>query len=273
LKNKWFIRMYSNIQCNASQKCRGRFSSDLRALLITDFIRRVSFVNNGWRELKETPSSNRKIPCQAIMFCLKSCNSKQQIHRKHCLLKNKNDKHVNGGSSKCTVILSVMCHRNVRGRSSSDLRALLIADFIPLISFVNNGRRELKETRSSNWKIPCQAIIDHRGIENCLSANHNRCERKETTRANFGRNAKQRTTMLVKSCNSKQQIHRKHWLLKNKDDKHVNGGSSECTVILSVMYHRNVSGRFSYDLRALLIAGAFPLVSVVFRAITFLIFF
>ncbi|KRX12226.1 hypothetical protein T07_389 [Trichinella nelsoni] len=32
-------------------------SSDLRALLIAGFIRRVSFVNNGWRELKETPSS------------------------------------------------------------------------------------------------------------------------------------------------------------------------------------------------------------------------
>ncbi|KRX20664.1 hypothetical protein T07_9571 [Trichinella nelsoni] len=32
--------------------------------------RRVSLVNNGWRELKETPSSNRKIPCQAIMFCV-----------------------------------------------------------------------------------------------------------------------------------------------------------------------------------------------------------
>ncbi|KRX11855.1 hypothetical protein T07_14334, partial [Trichinella nelsoni] len=30
--------------------------------------RRVFFENNGWRELKETPSSNRKIPCQAIMF-------------------------------------------------------------------------------------------------------------------------------------------------------------------------------------------------------------
>ncbi|KRX34528.1 hypothetical protein T05_8310, partial [Trichinella murrelli] len=41
--------------------------------------------------------------------------------------------------------------------------------------------------------------------------------------------------------------------LKNKDNKHVNGGSSECTVILSVMYHSNVSGR-STDLRALLIA-------------------
>ncbi|KRZ75872.1 hypothetical protein T08_2902 [Trichinella sp. T8] len=31
-------------------------------------IRRVSFVNNGWRELKETPSINWKIPCLAIMF-------------------------------------------------------------------------------------------------------------------------------------------------------------------------------------------------------------
>ncbi|KRX19879.1 hypothetical protein T07_7528 [Trichinella nelsoni] len=42
-------------------------SSDLRALLIAGFIRRVSFVNNGWRELKETPSSNWKIPCLAII--------------------------------------------------------------------------------------------------------------------------------------------------------------------------------------------------------------
>ncbi|KRY25020.1 hypothetical protein T01_15211 [Trichinella spiralis] len=42
--------------------------SDLRALLIASFIGRVSFVNNGWRELKETPSSNWKIPCQAFMF-------------------------------------------------------------------------------------------------------------------------------------------------------------------------------------------------------------
>ncbi|KRY24664.1 hypothetical protein T01_14942 [Trichinella spiralis] len=32
-------------------------SSDLRALLIAGFIRRVAFVNNGWRERKETPSS------------------------------------------------------------------------------------------------------------------------------------------------------------------------------------------------------------------------
>ncbi|KRX67937.1 hypothetical protein T09_13597 [Trichinella sp. T9] len=50
-------------------------------------------------------------------------------------------------------------------------------------------------------------------------------------------------------------------------------GSSKCTVILSVMYHRNVSCGFSYDLCALLIAGAFPLVSVVFRAIHFFICF
>ncbi|KRY24949.1 hypothetical protein T03_9668, partial [Trichinella britovi] len=68
-------------------------------------------------------------------------------------LKNKDNKHVNGGSSECTVILSVMHHSNVSGRST-DLRALLIA-----ISFVNNGWRELKETPSSNWKIPCQAIM------------------------------------------------------------------------------------------------------------------
>ncbi|KRZ55450.1 hypothetical protein T02_12463 [Trichinella nativa] len=63
------------------------------------------------------------------------------------------------GSSECTVILSVMYHRNVSGRSSFDLRALLIADFIRQVSFVSNGWRELKETRSSNWKIPCQAIM------------------------------------------------------------------------------------------------------------------
>ncbi|KRX85957.1 hypothetical protein T01_8898 [Trichinella spiralis] len=36
--------------------------------MLTSFIRRVSFVNNGWRELKETPSNNWKIPCQAFMF-------------------------------------------------------------------------------------------------------------------------------------------------------------------------------------------------------------
>ncbi|KRY26856.1 hypothetical protein T03_9901 [Trichinella britovi] len=32
------------------------------------FRRRISFVNNGWRELKETPSRNWKTLCQAIMF-------------------------------------------------------------------------------------------------------------------------------------------------------------------------------------------------------------
>ncbi|KRY24952.1 hypothetical protein T01_3417, partial [Trichinella spiralis] len=71
-------------------------------------IRRVLFVNNGWRELKETTR-------------VKSRNSKQQIHRKNFLLKN----------------------RRV---------------FIGRISFVNNGWRELKETSSSNWKFLCQAI-------------------------------------------------------------------------------------------------------------------
>ncbi|KRY35359.1 hypothetical protein T03_18009 [Trichinella britovi] len=53
---------------------------------------------------------------------VKSRNSKQQIHRKHFLLKNKRV-------------------------------------FIRQISFVNNGWRELKETPSSNWKIPCQTVI------------------------------------------------------------------------------------------------------------------
>ncbi|KRX12607.1 hypothetical protein T07_12928 [Trichinella nelsoni] len=55
-----------------------------------------------------------------------------------------------------------------------------------------------------------------------MYTNHVRRERKETTRVNFRRNAKRHTTTLVKSCNSKQQIHRKHCLLKNKDNKHVN---------------------------------------------------
>ncbi|KRX59345.1 hypothetical protein T06_5958, partial [Trichinella sp. T6] len=54
--------------------------------------------------------------------------------------------------------LSVMYHSNVSGRSS-DLRALLIAGFIRRVLFANNGRRELKETPSSNWKIPCQTVI------------------------------------------------------------------------------------------------------------------
>ncbi|KRY28242.1 hypothetical protein T01_12658 [Trichinella spiralis] len=52
-----------------------------------------------------------------------------------------------------------MHHRNVSDRFSSDPRAFLIASFIGRVSFVNNGRRELKETRSSIWKIPCQAIM------------------------------------------------------------------------------------------------------------------
>ncbi|KRX77386.1 hypothetical protein T06_9983 [Trichinella sp. T6] len=162
-------------------------------------IRRISFVNNGWRELKETIGqlkilhlpitfgvSEKRLRVQMLDKMrrdttrqVKSRNSKQQIHRKHFLLKNKDNKHVNGGSSECTVILSVMYHSNVSGRST-DLRALLIASFIGRVSFVNNGWRELKETPSSNWKIPCQAIM-------------------------FG----------VKSRNSKQQIHRKYCLLEN----------------------------------------------------------
>ncbi|KRY24874.1 hypothetical protein T01_13313, partial [Trichinella spiralis] len=64
-------------------------------------------------------------------------------------LKNKDYKHVNGGSTKYTVILSVMYHNNVSGRSS-DQRAVLISGFIRRVSFVNNGWRELKETPSSN---------------------------------------------------------------------------------------------------------------------------
>ncbi|KRY06351.1 hypothetical protein T01_1236, partial [Trichinella spiralis] len=51
-----------------------------------------------------------------------------------------------GGSSECSVILSVMYHNNVSGRSS-DLRALLIA-----VLFVNNGWRELKETTRVNFR-------------------------------------------------------------------------------------------------------------------------
>ncbi|KRY27780.1 hypothetical protein T01_15397, partial [Trichinella spiralis] len=189
-------------------------------------------------------------------------------------LKNKDNKHVNGkidikmsyndtksGSSEWTCNVSQKCQRQIFFRPTRSSRSRLITRVL----FENNGRRELKETPSSNWKIPCQAIIDHRAIENSVSTNHIWRERKETTTANFGRN--------VKSRNLKQQILRKHGLLKNKDGKHVNGkkmkkmscnntksGSSECTVILSVMYHSNVSGRS--DIRAVLIARAFPLVSV-----------
>ncbi|KRX29842.1 hypothetical protein T05_3237, partial [Trichinella murrelli] len=73
-----------------------------------------------------------------------------------------------------------MYHSNVSGRSS-ELRALLIAGFIRRISFVNNGWRELKETPSSNWKIPCQER-----------------ERKEITRVNVGRNAKRHRHTSIK---------------------------------------------------------------------------
>ncbi|KRY25939.1 hypothetical protein T01_3538 [Trichinella spiralis] len=60
--------MDSNIQCNVSQKCQRQIffrpTRSSRSRLIT----RVLFENNGRRELKETQSSNPKIPCQAIMF-------------------------------------------------------------------------------------------------------------------------------------------------------------------------------------------------------------
>ncbi|KRY07095.1 hypothetical protein T12_10472 [Trichinella patagoniensis] len=50
-------------------------------------IRRISFVNNGWRELKETPSRNWKTLCQAIMFGVSekrpSSISKFCIHQSH----------------------------------------------------------------------------------------------------------------------------------------------------------------------------------------------
>ncbi|KRZ58833.1 hypothetical protein T02_11794, partial [Trichinella nativa] len=115
--------------------------------------------NHIWRERKETTRANvGRNAKRHTTRIVKSRNSKQQIHRKHFSLKNKDYKHVNGGSSEYTVILSVMYHSNVSGRSS-ELRALLIAGFIRRISFVNNGWRELKETPSSDWKIPCQEVI------------------------------------------------------------------------------------------------------------------
>ncbi|KRY05468.1 hypothetical protein T12_7123, partial [Trichinella patagoniensis] len=96
---------------------------------------------------------------------------------------------------------------------------------------------------------------DHRAIENSASTNHVWCERKETTGANVGRNAKRHTTRLV----YKNTATRNNRFI---DNKHVNGGSSECTVILSVMYHSNVSGRFSSGLRSL--PSSAPSFSVVF---------
>ncbi|KRY25222.1 hypothetical protein T01_6189 [Trichinella spiralis] len=136
------------------------------------FVRRVWFTNDDRRELKETIELLKFLNLR-ITFgvsekrlrgvnTVKSRNSKQQIHRKHFLLKNKDNKHVNGkknvkmssnntksGSSECTVILSVMYHSNLSNRSS-DIRDLLIAGFIKRVSFVNNGWREQKETPSSN---------------------------------------------------------------------------------------------------------------------------
>ncbi|KRZ81551.1 hypothetical protein T08_16790, partial [Trichinella sp. T8] len=156
-------------------------------------------------------------------------------------------------SSEFSVILSVMYHSNVSGRSS-DLRALLIAAIGNSVS-TNHVWRERKETTRVNFRRNAKrhtATDSIEQLENSVPNSHIRRERKETTRVNFGRNAKRYTTTLVKSCNSKQQIHRKHFYFKNKDNKHrnckrmsynntrsmqISAGSSECTVISSVMYH------------------------------------
>ncbi|KRX12572.1 hypothetical protein T07_3406 [Trichinella nelsoni] len=60
--------MYNNIECNVSQKCQRQIFLRPTRSSRNRLIRRVLFGNNGRRELKETPSSNRKIPCQEIMF-------------------------------------------------------------------------------------------------------------------------------------------------------------------------------------------------------------
>ncbi|KRX34112.1 hypothetical protein T09_15494, partial [Trichinella sp. T9] len=86
---------------------------------------------------------------------------------------------------------------------------------------------------------------DHRAIEHSVSTNHIWRERKETTRVNFRRNAKQHTNTLdYKHVNGKKNV--------KISCNNTKSGSSEYTVILSVMYHSNVSGRSS-ELRALLI--------------------
>ncbi|KRZ49087.1 hypothetical protein T02_10775, partial [Trichinella nativa] len=174
------------------------------------FIRRISFINNGWRELKET---------SRISFVnngwreLKETHSKQEIHSKHTLLKNKDNKHVNGktnikmscnntksmqisgGSSECTCNVSQKCQQQICFRPTRSSRTRLIRRGL----FGNNGRRELKETRSAIRKFRSKQsrLADHRAIENSVSTNHVWRERKETTRTNFGRNAKRHTTTLV----------------------------------------------------------------------------
>ncbi|KRY44832.1 hypothetical protein T03_17667 [Trichinella britovi] len=155
--------------------------------------------NHVRRERKET-IEQLNIPYLPITFGVKSRNSKQQIHRKHFLLKNKDYKHVNGGSSEYTVILSVMYHSNVSGRSS-ELRALLIAGFIRRIS----------------------DCVEQ--LEISVPRSHILRERKETIEQL--KILYLPITFSVKSRNSKQQIHRKHFLLKNKDNKHVKSRNSK----------------------------------------------
>ncbi|KRX24584.1 hypothetical protein T07_9134 [Trichinella nelsoni] len=162
LKNK--INKY----CNVSQKCQRQIFFRPTRSSHCRLNRRGFFENNGWRELKETPSRNRNIPCQAIMFSVSEKRLHGQIFDetrsatppRYCNIKSRNSKEqIHSGSSECTLIFSVMHRRNVSGRFSSDLQALLIAYFIRRVSFVNNGWRELKETPWSNRKIPCQAIM------------------------------------------------------------------------------------------------------------------
>ncbi|KRY05564.1 hypothetical protein T12_10345, partial [Trichinella patagoniensis] len=97
---------------------------------------------------------------------------------------------------------------------------------------------------------------DHRAIENSVSTNHVWRERKETTGANVGQNAKRHTTRLVYKNTATRN---NRFIYANLSSSSLSSsecctsecGSSECTVILSVMYHSNVSGRFSSGLRSL----------------------
>ncbi|KRX44956.1 hypothetical protein T05_2450 [Trichinella murrelli] len=60
--------MYSNIQCNVSQKCQQQICFRPTRSSRTRLIRRILFVNNGRRELKETRSAIRKF--RAKQSCL-----------------------------------------------------------------------------------------------------------------------------------------------------------------------------------------------------------
>ncbi|KRX31654.1 hypothetical protein T05_12963 [Trichinella murrelli] len=51
------------------------------------------------------------------------------------------------------LTLTLLCYITL----SIDTNTLIILEL--RVSFVNNGRREQKETLSSIWKIPCQAIM------------------------------------------------------------------------------------------------------------------